>query len=462
MPRSASLRRIVPLLAACLVLSLTALAPADASPSGSQALWRSNFGAGSSAGLRSLGDGARSTVWNGKANTSFSRHAGRDAWNVHLPANQRDGVRLQARFQDLGFQNRRTIRMDYDVFVPNAEAMTLDLKLPGFGSAPANRDLWYVSSGGVKHADSASIRLHTRPAGGWGIPHPYLEAYVYADRGGGQVRGDWGMYWRLSRSLNAMGSRKGDEFAVPIGRWFTVSIEAEMNTPGRADGRLRVWLDGTKGIDITDLVYVTAAPYEWTQTVFSTFYNTGSHPAATVRLANMRFGTLAGGVAPTAGTAPTTSSVHTEAIDRLTRLGIMPSSTVASAPLTRGQMATLIQRALKLPAGDASRFSDAGTHASAIGAVAAAGIAGGYPDGTFRPDERVSRGQMASFLTKAFALPAGTPPRFSDTATSAHRTGIGAVTSAGIAQGYADGTFRPSATVTHGQVATFLVRALDR
>jgi hypothetical protein len=255
----------------------------------STTLWQSNFGGGTAAAMHSIGDGQPSTTWMGRSNVSFATHQGKPAMAVSLPKDVREGVKLQTRFSDLGFAARKSVRLDYDVFVPNAEAMALDLKLPGFGSSPTNQSTWYVSSGGVKHADSASIRIHTRPAGGWSIPHPYIEAYVYAESGGGQTRGDWGMYWRFSERMNAMGSRKGDEFAVPIGEWFTISIEAEMNTPGNADGKLRMWLNGRQGIDINDLVYVTAAPYEWNQTVFSNFYNQGSHPATTMRFANMRF-----------------------------------------------------------------------------------------------------------------------------------------------------------------------------
>jgi hypothetical protein len=449
--------RISLVLPTTVVLSLLVASTAGADPA-SQELWRSDF-ASASAGLRSLGGG--SAVWSGRPNTSFATHAGRDAWRVHLPADQREGVKLQARFQDLGFQPRRAVRLDYDVFVPNAGALSLDLKLPGFGSAPADRDLWYVSSGGVKRPDSASIRVHTRPAGGYGIPHPYLEAYVYAERGGGQVRKDWGMYWRLSRSLNAAGSRTGDEFAVPIARWFTISIEAEMNTPGKADGKLRVWLDGRKGVDIVDLVYVTAAPYAWTQTVFSNFYNSGSHPAATIAFSDMRFGTVGASSTPD---RPVTS-VHDAAIARLFTLGIMSGTpggdANAAAPLTRGQMASLLQRALHLPPGDPNRFPDAGTtHAAAIGAISRAGISTGFGDGTFRPNEYVTRGQMATFLTKAFALPGASAPPFRDTTNSVHRGSIGAVASSGIAGGFGDGTFRPDTDVTRGQMATFLVRAL--
>jgi hypothetical protein len=500
--------RLSLLLPATLCLSVLLASTAGADPGGSTELWRSDFGAGSASALRSLDGG--SGVWNGRSNVSFGRHAGRDAWNVHLPADQSNGAKVHARFRDLGFEPRRSVRLDYEVFVPNAETLSLDLKLPGFASAPADRDLWYASSGGTKRPDSASVRIHTRKAGGWGIPHPYLEAYVYADRGGGQVRQDWGMYWRLSRSLNGTGSRKGDEFTVPIARWFTVSIEAEMNGPGKADGRLRVWLDGQKGIDIDDLVYVTEAPYAWSQTMFVSFYNQGSHPATTMRFANMRFGTVgvlsapvttAPVIAPPVAAPPVTAapvpmpsitmppttpptmppttappapvgnhpvaSVHDASIARLVALGIMSGTpdggANASAPLTRGQMASLLQRALHLPPGDPNRFSDAGsTHAAAIGAIAEAGIATGFGDGTFRPDEHVTRGQMATVLTRAFALPTRAAPPFRDTATNVHQGSIAAVASSGIARGFGDGTFRPETDVTRGQMATFLVKAMSK
>ncbi|WP_052666207.1 S-layer homology domain-containing protein [Nitriliruptor alkaliphilus] len=132
--------------------------------------------------------------------------------------------------------------------------------------------------------------------------------------------------------------------------------------------------------------------------------------------------------------------------------------------VTRGQMATFLTRALDLPAGDPSRFRDVGSHphARGIGAVARAGITTGYPDGTFRPDEVVTRGQLASFLDRALRLPAAGRHRFTDVRGSTHEAAIARVAAAEITQGYRDGTFRPSQAVPRGQMATFLVRSLDR
>ena len=106
-------------------------------------------------------------------------------------------------------------------------------------------------------------------------------------------------------------------------------------------------------------------------------------------------------------------------------------------------------------------FSDVAgtTHEAAITAVAAAGIAGGFPDGTFRPGAAVTRGQMASFLMRALELEGATPP-FEDAVGTTHAIAIGAVAEAGIAGGFPDGTFRPGAAVTRGQMASFLARGL--
>ena len=50
---------------------------------------------------------------------------------------------------------------------------------------------------------------------------------------------------------------------------------------------------------------------------------------------------------------------------------------------------------------------------------------------------------------------------FDDVAGTTHEEAIAAVTDAGIATGFDDDTYRPDQPVTRGQMATFLDRALD-
>lgn len=89
------------------------------------------------------------------------------------------------------------------------------------------------------------------------------------------------------------------------------------------------------------------------------------------------------------------------------------------------------------------------------------GIAQGYADSTFRPGAVVTRQAMASFLhglAGAPPLPTG-PPTFSDVSAShPFFSKVAWVAEEGIAQGYADGSFRPSGSVTRQATAAFLHR----
>jgi hypothetical protein len=112
---------------------------------------------------------------------------------------------------------------------------------------------------------------------------------------------------------------------------------------------------------------------------------------------------------------------------------------------------------------DEPRFSDieGNLHAEQIGLIADAGIAGGYDDGTFRPRLDVRRDQMATFLSQALELD-GVPAPFDDVPEeNVHNEAIGALTAAEIAGGFTDGTYRPRNVVTRGQMARFLTNALD-
>lgn len=160
-------------------------------------------------------------------------------------------------------------------------------------------------------------------------------------------------------------------------------------------------------------------------------------------------------------------TTHAEAIRRVAAAGIttgFPDGTFRpGAAVTRAQMATFLVRALDLRSGSAPGFRDVvgSVHEDAVRAVAAAGITTGYRDGTFRPGADVTRGQMASFLSRALELEPSPSRPFTDARGSTHEAAIAAVAAAGITQGFDDGTFRPGDRVTRGQMASFLVRALD-
>ena len=92
------------------------------------------------------------------------------------------------------------------------------------------------------------------------------------------------------------------------------------------------------------------------------------------------------------------------------------------------------------------------------------GITTGYSDGTFRPNDECIRSQIVTFLWRANGSPdpenANNP--FTDVPNGKFYTKavLWAVEN-GITTGYSDGTFRPDDECTRGQVVTFLYRAYN-
>ncbi|WP_240377954.1 S-layer homology domain-containing protein [Bacillus piscicola] len=135
--------------------------------------------------------------------------------------------------------------------------------------------------------------------------------------------------------------------------------------------------------------------------------------------------------------------------------------------ITRHQVAGMIAKALDLDLGNRPNpgFTDVNTNSTnyrSIAAVADEGIIRGS-NGAFRPGETVTRGQMAAILARAFDLDRVRGQYFTDIDPSHWAySDIGTVAAAGVAGGYEeDGTFRASNPTTRAQFSTFLTRALD-
>jgi hypothetical protein len=105
---------------------------------------------------------------------------------------------------------------------------------------------------------------------------------------------------------------------------------------------------------------------------------------------------------------------------------------------------------------------EASPFAADIDAIAGAGITNGCNppfDDRFCPEELVTRGQMAAFLARALGLPLGVGSGFSDVAGSGFEAEIGALVAAGITNGCDVDRFCPYGAVTREQMAAFLHRA---
>ncbi len=89
------------------------------------------------------------------------------------------------------------------------------------------------------------------------------------------------------------------------------------------------------------------------------------------------------------------------------------------------------------------------------------GASHGYADGTFRATSSVTRGSLATILHRLAGSPAGPfpDPGFTDVpADSPLATAVRWLAAEGLVAGYADGTYRPAATLTRGALVTIIYR----
>lgn len=132
--------------------------------------------------------------------------------------------------------------------------------------------------------------------------------------------------------------------------------------------------------------------------------------------------------------------------------------------ITRGESLALIHRYYGTPTTQsAPLFKDVNKGGSFYGAISwgsSEGITSGYADGNFRPGQSVTRGEFAAFLYRAvdpegYKAPAKSP--FKDVKGNFHEA-ISWMRDSGMSVGYADGTYRPSQQITRAEVAQIIYR----
>jgi len=100
--------------------------------------------------------------------------------------------------------------------------------------------------------------------------------------------------------------------------------------------------------------------------------------------------------------------------------------------------------------------------AEAVRALAAKGVVRGRADGSFGPDEAVSRAQMAMFLARVLELPESFLQPFTDVnSRDAFAGAVGALYQRGLVQGTADLLFSPAEPVTRQQATSMVMRSLS-
>ena len=132
-------------------------------------------------------------------------------------------------------------------------------------------------------------------------------------------------------------------------------------------------------------------------------------------------------------------------------------------------LALVMTMSLVTVSAGAKDFTDGSeiTYKEAVDVISALGVVDGYSDGDFRPDDVLTRGAAAKIIcnlilgpTTASALSAGTAPFKDVPVTNTFAGYITYCSQQGIISGYADGTFRPTGTLSGNAFMKMLLGAL--
>ena len=135
--------------------------------------------------------------------------------------------------------------------------------------------------------------------------------------------------------------------------------------------------------------------------------------------------------------------------------------------ITRAEFMALVNRAFGYTAVAPITYTDvkAGSwYAPEVAKAQAAGYITGYPDGTMKPENPITREEVATIVARIKNLTSDA--NAADKYTDASKIGswskgqVGAVTSAKIMQGYPDGSFMPQGLITRAEVVEALDNAL--
>ncbi|MEK5230401.1 S-layer homology domain-containing protein [Lysinibacillus sp. FSL K6-0232] len=113
------------------------------------------------------------------------------------------------------------------------------------------------------------------------------------------------------------------------------------------------------------------------------------------------------------------------------------------------------------PFKDIDQYSD---HYNDILKLHSQGVINGFSDNTFRPDLNVTRGQAAKMLVAALKLDTKNvqDPYYKDVPKSSeYYRAVAALQDAGIMSGYSNGTFMPNEVMTRGELAKIIVLAFN-
>ena len=101
-------------------------------------------------------------------------------------------------------------------------------------------------------------------------------------------------------------------------------------------------------------------------------------------------------------------------------------------------------------------------YTSAVSTLANVGAISGYSDGTFRPNKEITRAEFVTILTGIYGEDTTKGMPFSDVGHSWCYDAVATAYANGWVSGYSDGTFRPNQTITRAEAVVILNSVLGR
>lgn len=134
--------------------------------------------------------------------------------------------------------------------------------------------------------------------------------------------------------------------------------------------------------------------------------------------------------------------------------------------ITRAEFMVMVNTAFGFKDSVSKSYSDVSSSDwfySAVGIASGAGYISGYSDGTIKPNNSITREEAATMLSKAAGLTGNEDAymKFSDyMKITWSKSYVGAVSAAGIMSGYPDGSFGPSKSITRAESAVSIHKAM--
>ncbi len=171
-------------------------------------------------------------------------------------------------------------------------------------------------------------------------------------------------------------------------------------------------------------------------------------------------------IIPSTTTTPSVEKPkHETAIHKLYINGYENGSFKPEGNMTRAEAAAMLARLQGLDLSNTARpnFIDvrSGWYNAVINAVVNAGYMKGYPDGTFRPDGKITRAEFAQMIKAIDKANSGMAP-FADVKGHWAQNAIDQAYANGRINGYPDGTFRPNNHITRAEAVKVFNKLYDR